>query len=78
VAERGLAVVAIAALCHHNSRGTDLPEAYFASAEVFARKWKHRLPVAAPCVIFDRARGEARWHAVQSGFSPQTDAGRRR
>jgi hypothetical protein len=26
----------------------------FQSAEVFARKWRHRLPVATPCVIIDR------------------------
>jgi hypothetical protein len=56
-AERGLAVVAIEALCHHNSRTIGLPEAFFASAEVFARKWKHRLPVATPCVIIDPAGG---------------------
>ena len=52
--EQGLAVVALGALCHHNSRSVGLPEAFFASAEVFARKWSHRLPVATPCVIIDR------------------------
>jgi len=52
-AEPGLAVVALGALCHHNSRSVGLPEAFFASAEVFARKWRHRLPVATPCVVFD-------------------------
>ena len=52
--ERGLAVVVLGALCHHNSRSLGLPEAFFASAEVFARKWAHRLPVATPCVLFDR------------------------
>jgi hypothetical protein len=52
--ELGLAVVALAAPCHHNSRSVGLPEAFFASAEVFARKWSHRLPVATPCVIIDR------------------------
>jgi hypothetical protein len=54
--ERGLAVVVIDALCHHNSRSVGLPEAFFASAEVFARKWAHRLPVATPCVVIDRDR----------------------
>jgi hypothetical protein len=49
--ERGLA---IGALCHHNSRSIGLPEAFYRSAEVFARKWSHRLPVATPCVIIDR------------------------
>ena len=53
-AEHGLAVVALGALCHHNSRSIGLPEAFFASAEVFALKWSHRLPVATPCVIIDR------------------------
>ena len=52
--EQGLAVIALGALCHHNSRSMGLPEAFFASAEVFARKWSHRLPVATPCVVIDR------------------------
>ncbi len=52
--EKGLAVVALGALCHHNSGGVGLPAAFFDSATVFARKWSHRLPVATPCVIFDR------------------------
>jgi Glycosyltransferase like family len=52
--ERGLAVVALEALCHHNSASVGLPDAFFASAEAFARKWRHRLPVATPCVIIDR------------------------
>jgi hypothetical protein len=52
--ERGLAVVALEALCHHNSASVGLPDAFFASAEVFARKWRHRLPVATPCAVIDR------------------------
>jgi hypothetical protein len=52
--EKGLAVAALAALCHHNSRSVGVPQAFFASARVFARKWRHRLPVATPCVIIDR------------------------
>ena len=60
-AERGLAVVALGALCLHNSRSVGLPEAFFASAEVFARKWSHRLPVATPCVVIDR---EGRVHVL--------------
>ena len=52
-ASAGLAVVALGALCHHNSRSVGLPEAFFASAEVFARKWSHRLPVATPCAVID-------------------------
>jgi hypothetical protein len=52
--ERRLAVVALEALCHHNSASVGLPDAFFPSAEVFARKWRQRLPVATPCVIIDR------------------------
>jgi hypothetical protein len=52
--EQGLAVVAMEAICHHNSRSIRLPEAFFASAEVFARKWSHRLPIATSCVIINR------------------------
>jgi glycosyltransferase involved in cell wall biosynthesis len=52
--EKGLAVVALGALCHHNSHSVGLPEAFYRSAEVFARKWAHRLPVATPCVVIDR------------------------
>ena len=55
-AERGLAVVAIKAPCFHNSRNVGLPPEFFQSAEVFARKWQHRLPVATPCVIIDEER----------------------
>jgi hypothetical protein len=53
-AERGLAVVAIGALCHHNSQSIGLPAAFYRSAKIFARKWSHRLPVVTPCVIIDR------------------------
>jgi Glycosyltransferase like family len=55
-AERGLAVVAIEAPCEHNSRSIGLPPEFFKSAEVFARKWQHRLPVATPCVVIDETR----------------------
>jgi hypothetical protein len=52
--ERGLAVVALGALCHHNSRHVGLWDGFHESAAVFARKWSHRLPVATSCVIIDR------------------------
>ena len=55
-AEKGLAVVVIDAPCHHNSRTIGLPKAFFQSAEIFAQKWQHRLPVATPCVIIDETR----------------------
>ena len=65
--ERGLAVVALGALCHHNSRSVGLPEAFFASAEVFARKWRHRLPVATPCVVIDREGRVHLWATPRMG-----------
>jgi Glycosyltransferase like family len=55
--ERGLAAVVLGALCHHNSRHIGLREGFHESAAVFARKWKHRLPIATPCVIIDRDGG---------------------
>jgi Glycosyltransferase like family len=55
-AERGLAVVVIEAACEHNSRSIGLSAEFFNSAEMFARKWQHRLPVATPCVIIDEER----------------------
>jgi hypothetical protein len=55
--ERGLAVVALNALYHHNSQSAGLPEPFFDSARVFARKWAHQLPIATPCVVFDREGG---------------------
>jgi hypothetical protein len=55
--EHGLPAVALGAPCRHDSRSVALPEAFFAAARVFARKWAHRLPVATPCVVFDRDGG---------------------
>jgi hypothetical protein len=52
--ERGLAAVALGVLCHHNSRHIGLGHGFHESAAVFARNWKHRLPIATPCVIVDR------------------------
>ena len=52
--EKGLAVVAIEALCRHNSRSIGLPEAFYESACVLARKWEYRLPIATACAIIDR------------------------
>jgi hypothetical protein len=59
--ERGLAVVALDSLCHHNSPSAALPDSFFRSARVFARKWAHRLPIATSCVVFDR---EGRMHLL--------------
>jgi hypothetical protein len=52
--ERGLAVVALGALCHHNLRSVELPKEFYDSAAIFARKWSHRLPVATPCAVVNR------------------------
>jgi hypothetical protein len=54
--ERGLAVVVLNAICHHNTQTVGLPKAFFRSAGVFAEKWAHRLPVATPCVVIDQRR----------------------
>jgi hypothetical protein len=69
--EQGLAVVALGALCHHNSRSIGLPAEFFASAEVFARKWNKRLPVATSCVIIDRGRVHV---LANAGARPQSIA----
>ncbi len=52
--EHGLAVVAVGALCRHNSRSVGLNDAFFDSARAFVRKWSEPLPIATPCVLFDR------------------------
>ena len=54
--ERGLAVVALDAACHHNTRTAVLPKAFFQSARIFADKWNHRLPVATSCVVIDERK----------------------
>lgn len=51
--ERGLAAVALDALCYHNSPHAGLPEAFFASARAFAAKWARQLPLATSCVLLD-------------------------
>jgi hypothetical protein len=53
---QGLAVAALSNLCRHNSRSIGLPPAFFPSARIFAEKWADSLPVATPCVIFDRTQ----------------------
>jgi hypothetical protein len=49
--EKGLAAVAIDAFCHHNSRHICVPPEFHTSAQAFAQKWHHRLPVATSCVV---------------------------
>ena len=47
--QAGLQAVALEALCFHHSQTVQLPDAFYASARVFARKWKELLPIQAPC-----------------------------
>ena len=54
--EHGLAVIALDAACHHNTRTATLPKAFFQSADTFAGKWQHRLPVATSCVVIDQRK----------------------
>ncbi len=72
--ERGVAVVAIGALCHHNSRSVGLPEAFFPSAEVFASKWARRLPVATPCVVIGRDRRVYLLGNAERGSPPKDES----
>jgi len=50
---RGLAVVALDALCLHNTRSVGLPPEFAPSAAAFAAKWPEELPVATACVVID-------------------------
>jgi GT2 family glycosyltransferase/tetratricopeptide (TPR) repeat protein/SAM-dependent methyltransferase len=52
---RGLAAVALDALCFHHSRTVELPRAFAASAEVLARSWPGELPVATSCGVIGTA-----------------------
>jgi SAM-dependent methyltransferase len=52
---RGLEAVALDALCFHNSRTVDVPDAFLTSARRFAQKWSAQLPIATPCALVDRA-----------------------
>jgi hypothetical protein len=55
-AEHGPAVAAAQAPCKSNTANCSLPPEFFRSADVFARKWQQRLPVATPCVIVDKMK----------------------
>jgi SAM-dependent methyltransferase len=52
--DRGVAAVALEALCFHNQRGVNLPVDFRASGQVFAKKWGHRLPVKTTCAVVDQ------------------------
>jgi SAM-dependent methyltransferase len=52
--EQGLSTLALDALCYHNTRSNSYPPEFFASAEVFARKWSAALPVGTPCATVNR------------------------
>jgi SAM-dependent methyltransferase len=49
----GLNVVALDALCYHNTRSNGFVPAFYESGEVFARKWSDSLPVATPCATVE-------------------------
>jgi glycosyltransferase involved in cell wall biosynthesis len=68
--EQGVHVAVLDALCHHHSKSIGLPQAFFPSARAFAREWASRLPVATPCVIFDR---EGRM-SILGNAAPGTDS----
>jgi hypothetical protein len=51
--ERGFASVAIDAICQHHSPHLGLPPEFRTSAQVFASKWRHCLPIATSCVVID-------------------------
>ena len=74
--ERGLAVVALEAPCRHNSRNRRLARVVLRSARVFARKWASRLPVATPCVLFDREGQVFVLGNAEAGRSRSPGAGR--
>jgi SAM-dependent methyltransferase len=52
--DRGLATVAVEALCFHNQRGVDLPPDFRTSGGAFARKWRDQLPIRTTCAVVDQ------------------------
>jgi hypothetical protein len=50
---RGLAAVAVDALCFHNSAHAGLPPEFFASAQIFAARWSEQWPLATSCARVD-------------------------
>jgi SAM-dependent methyltransferase len=47
--KRGLATVALDAMCFHNSLGVGLPEEFLRGASILRSKWGARLPIVTPC-----------------------------
>jgi hypothetical protein len=58
---RGLAAVALDALCLHNSRSVGLPESFFPSARALTAKWRPKLPLATSCVQIERDGQMSQW-----------------
>jgi hypothetical protein len=52
--QRGLAAVAVDALCFHNGRNVDLTPDFYRSGAAFAAKWSPYLPVATSCAVVDQ------------------------
>jgi SAM-dependent methyltransferase len=52
--QHGHLVCVLDALCfHHSNTGYTLPDHYFASAQVFRKKWQKALPIFTPCANFE-------------------------
>jgi SAM-dependent methyltransferase len=51
---QGLPVLALDALCYHNTRSNAYPPEFFTSAAAFARKWSAALPLSTPCATVSR------------------------
>jgi hypothetical protein len=52
--EKGLAAVALDALCFHNQRAVELPPDFETTGGAFAAKWELRLTVSTTCAVVDQ------------------------
>jgi SAM-dependent methyltransferase len=77
---RGLPVVAVDALCLHNSLTAALPPAFHTSAEVLAHKWPGELPIATSCGLIGRGAttGVPPFAARPTGGTPVATGATRR
>jgi hypothetical protein len=64
VRDKGLAAIAVDALCFHNQRAVELPPDFEPSGRAFAAKWAHRLPVKTTCAVVDGGRALAGRKAI--------------
>jgi hypothetical protein len=54
VGRQGLPVVAVDALCFHNTQSVGVPPEFYPSGRAFIAKWAASLPVATSCVFIDQ------------------------